>query len=129
MALDVQWLHTGDSASHCLIAALRNGYLWVGDAASACMAALETPLSALSCVAAWHGDAGAYAAAAGQGSRVLLYGIGCKDVTCSSQSEHVSALASAAAKKKKKKVRHSLSRLPQPCASLSAHASLRAAHE
>lgn len=101
MALDVQWLGTGDAAEHCLIAALRNGYLWVGDAGSACMGAIETPLSALSCVTSWQNDSGSYAAAAGQGPRVLLYGIGCKDVTCLSQGQQVGA---AAAKKKKKKV-------------------------
>lgn len=98
MALDVQWLSTGDAAEHCLIAALRNGYLWVGDAGSACMGAIETPLSALSCVTSWQNDSGSYAAAAGQGPRVLLYGIGCKDVSCLSQGQQV-------AKKKKKKAR------------------------
>lgn len=105
MALDVQWLHTGDPCSHCLIGALRNGYLWAGDADSACMAAVETPLSALSCVTAWQNDVGSYAAAAGQGSSVLLYSISCKDVMRPSQGHDASAPAASAAKKKKKKVR------------------------
>jgi hypothetical protein len=105
MALDVQWLHTGDSCSHCLIGALRNGYLWAGDADSACMAAVETPLSALSCVTAWQNDGGSYAAAAGQGSSVLIYTISCKDVQRPSQGRDTSAPAASAAKKKKKKAR------------------------
>jgi hypothetical protein len=112
MALDVQWLRTADSTSHCLIGALRNGYLWAGDANSACMGAIETPLSALSCVAAWCSDSGSFAAAAGQGSSVLLYRIGYTEVACPPQGD-ASSSGSLVAKKKKKKV-HCHMRSPLP---------------
>lgn len=103
MALDVQWLRMANSASHCLVGALRNGYLWVGDVTSACMGAIETPLSALSCVTAWHNASGSFAAAAGQGSNVFLYSIAAKEVSGPPPVEDASA--SASFKKKKKKVR------------------------
>ncbi len=105
MALDVQWLRSQNSSSHCLVGALRNGYLWAGDATNACMGAIETPLSALSCVTAWQSDSGSFAAAAGQGSAVLVYSIGCKDDRIISQDEVASVSASAVTKKKKKKAR------------------------
>lgn len=104
MALDVQWLRTDNSASQCLVGALRNGYLWAGDAVSACMGAVETPLSALSCVTSWHNNGCSYAAAAGQGSRVLVYSVGCTGSGSQSQGESTCATTSAATKKKKKKV-------------------------
>ena len=106
MALDVQWLRTDNSASQCLVGALRNGYLWAGDANNSCMGAIETPLSALSCVTAWHSSIGSYAAAAGQSSNVLLYGIGPKAASCPSQGQDSGVVSSAASKKKKKKKVH-----------------------
>jgi hypothetical protein len=105
MALDVQWLRTDNSASQCLVGALRNGYLWAGDANNSCMGAIETPLSALSCVTAWHSSIGSYAAAAGQGSTVLFYSIGCKPLGCSMLGEAAGVSACAVPKKMKKKVR------------------------
>ena len=106
MALDVQWLRSGDATPQCLLGALRNGYLWTGDTSSACMGAVETPLSALSCVTAWHSNFGSYAAAAGQSSNVLLYGIGPKAASCPSQGQDSGVVSIAASKKKKKKKVH-----------------------
>jgi hypothetical protein len=102
MALDVQWLRADGAASQCLVGALRNGYLWAGDASSACMGAIETPLSALSCVAAWQNISGSYAAAAGQGSTVLVYSVG-----CNAANGTPDASVDAVAKKRQKKKVHS----------------------
>jgi hypothetical protein len=106
MALDVQWLLSCGSASQCLLGALRNGFLWTGDTSSACMGAVETPLPALSCVTAWQSDFGSYAAAAGQSSNVLLYGVRPKAARCPSQGQDTGVVFSAASKKKKRKKVH-----------------------